>query len=420
MWKKTYIFIVFLLSCILFGQVLDLDKIKRQSKPENLGVSGSAVQSGAAQIQSNIEKFKTAQKQASQKLQQLQYTPLDGVIDGDKYIIGPNDVLRIQIWSAITIDELVSVTPDGMAVIPGYGPVEIGGLKWNDGKKKILDEIEKAYHPKRFAVTLASVRVFWANITGAVKFPGGYQLAATQRLWDLVQLAGGTDGIADLTNIKIFKRNGDTITVDMTRYFADGDIDYNPYLFDGDVVFIPPVNGKNGIIRIFGTGIRSGFYGLEGDETVRNIAQRLGVFTQSSEFTNVQVIRGNDVIAVNMLTEDIPLENNDVVIFPAHLDSIIVGGLVMNGGAFPYYPNFSPYAYIALAGGPTEKGTERRITIYRNGKKISLGENDMLKPGDVIIVNHSVFDRFKDLFESVAKVVSASISVYYLVDRLTR
>jgi len=307
-----------------------------------------------------------------------------------------------------------------MAVIPGYGPVEIGGLTWNDGKKKILDEIEKAYHPKRFAVTLVAVRVFWANITGAVELSGSYQLGATQRLWDLVQLAGGADGIADLTNIEIFRNTGETLTVDITPYFTDGDIDANPYIFDGDVVFLPPVNGKNGIIQIYGTGIRNGFYGLKNDETVRNLAQQLGIFTQASDFSNVQVLRDNDMIIVNMLSEDIPLQKDDIIIFPAHLDSIIVGGLVLNGGAFPYYPGFSVYAYIALAGGPSDKGSEARISIYRNGKKILLGKDDMLKPGDVIIVHHSVFDRFKDLFESISKVVSASISIYYLIDRLTK
>jgi len=364
--------------------------------------------------------LKKARQLATQRLQQIQYTPLDGVIDGDKYILGPHDIIRIQVWAAVTIDEMAEVTPDGMIVIPGYGAVEVGGISWNQAKQKLTETIHQVYNPKNFSITLASVRIFWVNITGAVNLPGSYQLGATQRLWDLVQLAGGADGIADLSNITIYRKTGETLSVDITPYFSQGEISANPYLFGGDVVFLPPVSSQTGMIQVYGTGIRNGYYGLNGDETIQQLAQRLRVFTQHSDFSNVQILRGDDIISVNLMTENPTLLDGDMVIFPTHLDSIIVGGLVVQGGAYPYYPEFSTYAYIAMAGGPTDKGSENRISIFRNGERIKLKPGDILRPGDVIIVHHSTFDRVKDFFEMVARVVSSSITIYYLIDRLTR
>jgi len=410
----------FLTFVVVFGQALDVRKIAEQSKPDALGVSGSAIQSGASQMRNEIEKLKQAQEQASQRLGQLQYTPLDGVIDGDKYLLGPHDIIRIQVWTAATIDEMLEVSPDGMVVISGYGAIEVGGLNWNDGKQVITDAIMESYNPERFAVTIAAVRIFWTNITGAVEFPGSYQIGATQRLFDLIQLAGGANGIADISNIKVFKKNGDTVSIDLTPYFAEGSIDANPYIFDGDVVFVPQVSAEYGTIQLYGAGIRNGYYGLNPGETVMQIAQRIGVFTQSLEFTGIQVVRGDDVHSVNLLASDFALNDNDVVIFPAHLDSIIVGGLVTQGGAFPYYPGVSVYAYIAMASGPDADGSENRYSIFRNGKEIKFKAGDNLHPGDVIIVHHSIFTRVKDFVEAIARVVSSSITVYYLIDRLTK
>ena len=420
---KRTAFIVVLVAVLgaVFGQVLDIGKFgQRQTQEPELGVSGGGVSTAAAQIQQQVEELKSAQQQASEQLRQLQYVPVDGPVDGDEYVVGPNDVIRIQVWAAVTVDELAKVSPDGFLVVPGYGAVRVAGLSWNEAKRKITEKIKEAYNPKRFAVTLAGVRVFLVNITGAVRMPGGYQLSATQRLWDLIQLAGGADGVADLANVKIFRKNGDPLTVDMTPYFAGGDLRGNPYLFGGDVVYLPPVNADNGLVRVYGTGIRSGYYGLREGETVRALAQRLRVFAQSSEFSRVEVLRGDTVITVDMIHQDLPLVGGDMVIFPAHLDSVIVGGLVAQGGAYPYYPGFSPYAYIALAGGPMEKGSETRFSIYRHGKKIKLRKGDMIRPGDVIIVHHSTFDRFKDWFETLAKIVTSSLTVYYLIERLTR
>ncbi len=415
--KTLWIFLAF---AVVFGQALDVRKIAEQSKPDNLGVSGSAIQSGASQMRNEIEKLKQAQEQASRRLAQIQYTPLDGVIDGDKYLLGPHDIIRIQVWTAATIDEMLEVTPDGMVVIPGYDAVEVGGLNWNDGKQVITDAIMESYNPKRFAVTIVAVRIFWANITGAVEFPGGYQIGATQRLWDIIQLAGGANGVADIANIKVFKKNGDTVSINLTPYFAEGDIDANPYIFDGDVVFVPQVSIEYGAIQLYGAGIRNGYYGLNPGETVMQIAQRVGVFTQSLEFTEIQVVRGNDVHSVNLLADDFALNDHDVVIFPAHLDSIIVGGLVTAGGAYPYYPGVSVYAYIAMAGGPDTDGSVNRFSIFRKGKEIKFKAGDNLQPGDVIIVHHSIFTRVKDFVETIARVVSSSITVYYLIDRLTK
>ncbi len=419
---KHIISMLFLLGSIVLAsaQGIDLKDVTGNTKPKGLDISGTAISSGAAQVQQQVEKLQRAKEEASSQLRQLQYVPIDGEIDGDTYIVGPHDIIHIQIWSATTIDELVEITPDGMAVLPGYGAIHISGETWNAAKNKIENAVKEGYNPQRWAITLSGVRIFWAHISGAVKLPGSYQVGATQRVWDVIQLAGGTTPLGDLSNVEIIRKNGNTVHTDISKYLSAGELSANPYINDGDVVVVPPVDGKNGLIRLYCAGVRSGFYGLMPGETVRKFAQRIGVFTQSPELSNVQVIHDDEVKNVDMLLSDYPLYAGDVVIFPTHLDSIIVGGIVTQGGAYPYYPEVSFYAYIAMAGGPADKGSESRVSIYRKGVKLSPSKAGELMPGDVIIVHHSIFDRTKDFIETFARVISTSLTVYYLIDRLTQ
>ena len=424
LWKKYKYAVLLLLSFLLFSQVfgqgLDLKDVSDMSKPKGLDVSGAAIPTGVSQIREQIRKLQEAKESASTQLRQLQYVPIDGEIDGDKYVVGPHDVVHIQIWSATTVDEFVEITPDGMLVLSGYGAIHISGESWNRAKAKIEEAVKEGYNPERYAITLSGVRIFWAHISGAVKIPGSYQVGATQRVWDIIQLAGENSPLGDLSKVKVVRKNGKEIVLDITKYLSQGDLSENPYLEDGDVVVVPTVDGKNGLIRLYGAGVRSGFYELLPGETVRGFAQRTGIFSQSPELSNVQIIHGDESKNVNLLKEDSVLEPGDIVIFPTHLDSIIVGGLVLQGGAYPYYPGVSYYTYVAMAGGPGEKGSESRVSIYRNGEKLSPKKAGNLLPGDVIIVHHSTFNRTKDFIETLARVISSGLTVYYLIDRLTR
>ncbi len=418
---RLWVWTLALLVGAVVGQVLDLGTIQRVKGPQKLGASaGEAVQGAMTQLERQLEKLKEARQKATERLQRVQYSPIDGVIDPAEYVVGPHDVVRVQVWGATALDELVEVTPDGMAVLPGYGAVEVGGLSWGEAKSRLVDAVKRAYNPERFAVTLAAVRVFWAHVCGEVEAPGSYQLGATQRVWDLIQLAGGNTPIADLANVRIYRRGGDTVVVDMSPYIVRGELSANPYVYDGDVVYIPPLDDRYGLVRLYGAGVRSGVYSLRRSESLAEFAKRVGVLSQSAEFSRVQLIRGEEVLSIDLVREDVKLEDGDVIIFPTHVDSIFVGGIVTDGGAYPYYPGLSYQAYVAMAGGPMDKGSVTRVSIYRRGQKLSPKRAGELMPGDVIIVRHDSFYRAKDFIEMLARTVSSGLTIYYLIDRLTQ
>jgi len=73
-----------------------------------------------------------------------------------------------------------------------------------------------------------------------------------------------------------------------------------------------------------------------------------------------------------------------------------------------------------MAGGMSEKGSIARIAVFRNGKKLSPKKAYPLMPGDVIIVYYSYFQLTKDVIETIGRILSAGITVLYIIDRLSR
>lgn len=77
------------------------------------------------------------------------------------------------------------------------------------------------------------------SITGEINYPGPYSLNdKKERIFDLIEKAGGTKGQADLGSAK-FTRNGIQMGVDLKKAFTDKNSNQNLLLNPGDALDIP-------------------------------------------------------------------------------------------------------------------------------------------------------------------------------------
>ena len=91
---------------------------------------------------------------------------------------------------------------------------------------------------------------------------------------------------------------------------------------------------------------------------------------------------------------DVTLQDGDVIFIPK-AQTFFIQGYVRNGGSYVLEPGTTVEQAIALAGGLTERGTNRGIKATRmiNGKtvEISLGLSDKVQAGDVITIKQRLF-----------------------------
>ena len=107
-------------------------------------------------------------------------------------------------------------------------------------------------------------------------------------------------------------------------------------------------------------------------------------------------LRDADVQRVNLreiesgkLSENVTIRDGDTIFVPK-ADRFFVIGLVRNPGSYVLEPNMTALQAISLAGGVSERGSNRRLRITRliNGKRkdFDAKPTELVQPGDTITV----------------------------------
>ena len=69
----------------------------------------------------------------------LTYTPIDKLIDPDTYILGPGDLLGINIISTMNVSLPIRINPIGEIMIPSVGVLDVSEISITEAKNKISD-----------------------------------------------------------------------------------------------------------------------------------------------------------------------------------------------------------------------------------------------------------------------------------------
>lgn len=129
-------------------------------------------------------------------------------------------------------------------------------------------------------------------------------------------------------------------------------------------------------------------------------SSELTIARQKKYFASGPAGEATEVIRVNWRdlqtgrTTDVALQDGDVVFIPK-AQTFFIQGYVRTGGSYVLEPETTVEQAIALAGGVTERGTNRGIKATRmvNGKtvEVSLSLSDKVQPGDVITIKQRLF-----------------------------
>lgn len=85
------------------------------------------------------------------------------------------------------------------------------------------------------------------------------------------------------------------------------------------------------------------------------------------------------------LAANVTIRDGDTVFVPK-ADRFYVTGNVRNPGAYILEPNMTVLQAISMAGGQTDRGSTRRLRIIRNKKEFDVKPDDIVQPGDTIVV----------------------------------
>lgn len=208
---------------------------------------------------------------------------LDAPVDPERYVVGPSDQFAVVISYSPSVIFSLTVSLEGSLIVPTVGEVHVSDLTLSEARKKVLSEIRKKYITGSPSVTLLKPREILVNVSGTVKQQGTFSVYATDRVEKVLQDANrkmvATGDLfrptldvvewpedASVRNIIVRRRDGTVIRADLQKYHATKDEQWNPYLREGDEVFVPSKDLARNIVGVYGGINRPGRYEfVEGD-----------------------------------------------------------------------------------------------------------------------------------------------------------
>jgi len=240
---------------------------------------------------------------------------LEGAIDPDHYIVGPGDVFSIAVGGALATENPARVTADGQLVIPEVGSFQVAGLTLAETRSRVQTGLRRIYRNVETQVALAQPRQFFVHVSGAVTRPGRHVMIPIGRVEDAV--SAGMEGesplavyrnvlqpwliespLPSLRNVVVQRSDGSVTNVDLLSYYATGNREHNPYLLDGDAVFVPTFDRRGSrTISIEREVLRSAapsnrkLYDYREDDTLTRLLLLDGGNTLLNETNSVRLVR---------------------------------------------------------------------------------------------------------------------------------
>ena len=136
--------------------------------------------------------------------------PETGPMDRADYVIGPADILRIQVWKQPELSVEVPVRPDGKISVPLANDVQAAGLTAVELRDVITNALTDFVTAPDVTVMVREVRSKNVQVVGEVTRAGAVvPLYSDMRALDAIAVAGGFSPYADKSDIQILRRNPD-------------------------------------------------------------------------------------------------------------------------------------------------------------------------------------------------------------------
>jgi polysaccharide export outer membrane protein len=335
------------------------------------------------------------------------------------YLIGPRDVLTVNVWGQADLSRDYPVDQEGFIQFPLIGRVKAAGLTARGLGDRITDLLGKDYlvNPQ-VSVVVKDYLSQKVQVLGEAGKPGLFYLSGPTTLLDIMSRAEGLSKGAGKQLLLVRRQRGEGTTANgstILRFDFDrlqrGDITENIQVQDQDLIFVPRAHAY----FVLGEVKTAGTFPLDREITVVEAVTIAGGFNDRAAPSGVKLIRRlpdghQETASLDLSSPSSPDRNTRVeegdTIFVPKGNTFFVFGEVKKPGAYQLEKDTNVLEGITIAGGFTEKAAPGRARVIRHtptGQQVfNVDVNDLLKGGrrdkamllqenDVVVVPESFF-----------------------------
>lgn len=241
----------------------------------------------------------------------------------EEYILGPEDLIEIDIFQVGELKRTVRVSSSGFIKLPLAGKIKVSGLSVPELEAEITERYQKYLQEPLVSVFVKGYRSQKITVLGAVRKPQVYTVAGQKFLLDLLSMAEGLAG--DAGDICYIQRGNETIVVNIRELLINGNARLNLPVFAGDVIKIP----RGGVVFVNGSVKTPGTFAMKGTVKLTQAIAMAKGFRYEAKRDQIRVYRDAGTDAMDIIdvdydaileekTPDIILKDKDIVIVPTH------------------------------------------------------------------------------------------------------
>jgi protein involved in polysaccharide export with SLBB domain len=302
----------------------------------------------------------------------LTFEPQMNLATPQNYVLGPGDMLVIDVYGASQDALKLTVSPDGDVTIPGFGPIQVSGITVAAAQTKIQRKLGDYYENSSIKTSLGQTRTIMVNVMGEVRTPGTYTLSAFATVFHALYRAGGINSLGTLRDIKVFRQGRLISVVDVYEFILNGRLAGNVRLQDNDVIQVGPYDC---IVDVEGNVKRPMAYEMRKGESLATLLKYCGGFRGDAYKKSLRVERRNGQMkSVHNVEEfdfaDFKVEDGDEIavegIYDRYENMVEVKGAVWRPGKYELGDKItSVRSLIDQAQGLTEEAMTSRAVMRR-------------------------------------------------------
>lgn len=218
----------------------------------------------------------------------LTFEPNQNMATPANYCLGAGDKVVIDVWGASQQTFEGTISPDGVIVIDGVGPIKLAGLGVKQATQTVKSRLGQYYSDCSFSLSVGDTRSIQVQVVGDVVMPGTYTLSSLSSAFNALYAAGGINEIGTLRDIKVYRGGRQVATIDVYDYLLNGNQKGDIRLQDNDIIQVGPYEC---LVNVRGKVKRPMFYEMKRSESVKQLLSYAGGFSGDAYTKNVRLSR---------------------------------------------------------------------------------------------------------------------------------
>jgi polysaccharide biosynthesis/export protein len=297
------------------------------------------------------------------------------------YVLGPGDVIRVQLFGNRNADYELTVGRDGRISFPELGPIGVAAMSFADVRTEIGRQVQEQFIGTRVSVTIGELRSIRVFLAGDVTQPGAYTISSLSTITHALMVGGGVDERGSLRAIEL-KREGRTVaTLDLYRLLLQGDSSADLRVQQGDVVFVPPAGPR---VTVVGEVRRPAIYELRGETRTSEVIALAGGFLSGADPAAAVIQRMEPEAGLRALKIDLGatsgratlVQDGDILDVPRGRDSLMgaieLSGHVRNPGIRQWREGLR-LSEVLPSGADLRDGADTRYVLVRREPQLNAG-----------------------------------------------